>query len=119
MWLSDSSQLLFPVAGLAAHLLTVNIYRGWTPKSTGAFSARLCPLVRPPLSDGRDAGRYPQPGTTENPKEASPTHAASKKMLLFALSHSVGNESPRRFHWGLPASKETFAICIRIWLERK
>lgn len=34
------------------------------------------------------------PGTTENPKEASPTHAASKKMLLFVCGQSVRNESP-------------------------
>lgn len=43
MWLNDSPQLLFPVADLAAHLQTVNIYCGLTPKSTGAFSSRLCP----------------------------------------------------------------------------
>lgn len=57
------------------------------------------------------------PGTTENPKEASPTHAASKKMLLFAAS--LSGMSLQGFHWGLRARKETSAICIRIWLERQ
>lgn len=43
------------------------------------------------------------PGTTENPKDASPTHAASKKMLLFAAS--LSGMSLQGFHWG-PACEE-------------